>query len=81
MNLLVTEQMNQCQIAANIFSPLGPCQEMMNVKFFVVEGGFPTFQASAFLSFGELLFRECQVFGLRCLPLDPVVRQVTIIRR
>jgi hypothetical protein len=55
MDLLMTEQVNQCQIAVGIFAPLRPCQEVVNVKFFVVEERFPTFQATTFLSFGELL--------------------------
>ena len=43
MNVLMTEQVNQCQIAVGIFAPLRPCQEVVDVEFFVVEERFPTF--------------------------------------
>ena len=47
MHVLMTEQMNQRQIAVGIFASLRPGQEMMNLKSFVIEEGFPTFWAAA----------------------------------
>ncbi len=43
MDVLMTEEMNQYQIAIVIFASLGPGQKMMNLKFFVIEEGFSTF--------------------------------------
>jgi hypothetical protein len=56
MNMLMTEQVNQCQIAVDIFAPLGCCQAVVNLNFFIVEEGFSTFQASTLLSLGQFLF-------------------------
>jgi hypothetical protein len=63
MDVLMTEQMNQCQVAVAILASLGPGQKMMNLKFFVIEEGFSTFWAAALLPLGKLLFGERQVFG------------------
>ena len=49
------------------------------LEFFVVEEGFTTLWASTMLSFCELLFRESQVFGFRCLPLHPVALETRVI--
>jgi len=50
MDVLMTEQMNQCQIAVEIFSPKRFCQAMVNLNFFFIEEGFSTFWAATFLS-------------------------------
>src|SRR6266567_4327001 len=49
MNMLMTEQMNQCQMAGDIFSPKRFCQAMVNLNFFFIEEGFSTFQAATLL--------------------------------
>ena len=66
MNMLMTEQMNQRQIAVDIFAPLGFCQAVVNLKLFLIEEGFSTFQTSTFLSLRQLLFRERQIAGFCC---------------
>ena len=81
MNVLMTEQMNQCQVAVGIFASLRPGQQMVNLKFFVIEEGFPTFWTTAFLPLGKFLFGERQVFGFRRLSFRPVVLEAWVIRR
>jgi hypothetical protein len=54
MNMLVTEEMNQCQIAVDIFAPLRFCQAVVNLKFFLIEERFSTFQAPPFLIFTRI---------------------------
>jgi hypothetical protein len=66
MDLLMTAKMNHCQIAVGIFASLGPGQEMMNLKFFVIEEGFPPLRAAALLPGSQLLFGERQVAACRC---------------
>src|SRR6266487_2007771 len=56
VNLLVTEQVNQCQIIVAIFAPKRSGQEVMNLYLFIIEERFPTFWASTFLSLGKFLF-------------------------
>jgi hypothetical protein len=43
VNVLMAEQMNQDKVAVGILSPLRSCQQVVNLEFFVVEEGFPTF--------------------------------------
>jgi hypothetical protein len=43
MNLLMTEEVNQCQIAVAVFAPLREGQQVVNVKFFLIEERFSTF--------------------------------------
>ena len=63
VNVLMTEQVNQYQIAVDIFAPLGFCQAVVNLKLFLIEEGLSTFQASTLLSLRQLLFRERQIAG------------------
>ena len=80
MNMLMTEQVNQYQIAVDIFAPLGFCQAVVNLKLFLIEEGLSTFQASTFLSLRQLLFRERQIAGFCCLSFHPVVFEVWVVR-
>ena len=77
----MTEQVNQRQVAVGVFAPLRPCQQVVDLKFFIIEEGFTTFWTSTFLSFGKLLFRKRQVFGFRRLSLRPVVSQTWVVWR
>ena len=73
VNVLMTEQMNQYQVAVGILSPLSLCQKMVNLKFFFIEERFSTLCASTLLSLGQFLVRMRQVFGFGGLPFRPVV--------
>src|SRR5512135_1121226 len=79
MNVLMTEQMNQHQVAVGIFSPLGSCQKMVHLKFLLVEERFSTFWASSLLSLGQFLVRKRQVFTFGGLPFRPVVLELWVI--
>src|SRR5258707_4733380 len=79
MDLLMTEQMNQCQVAVAIFAPLGSGQQMVNLKFFVIEEGFSTFWTAALLPLGKLLFGERQAFRFGRLSFCPIVLEAWII--
>jgi len=58
MNTLMAEQMDQCQVAIDIFAPLRLCQAMVNLKFFLIEERFSTFGAATFLSLRQLLLEN-----------------------
>src|SRR5258708_38067067 len=80
MYMLMTEQVNQYQIAVAIFAPLGFCQAVVNLKLFLIEEGLSTFRASTFLSLRQLLFRERQIAGFCCLSFHPVVLETWVVR-
>ena len=37
MDVLMAEQVNQCQIAVRAFAPFRPGQQMVNLKLFIIE--------------------------------------------
>ncbi len=80
MNVLMTEQMNQHEVAVGILSPLSLCQKMVNLKFFIVEERVSTLWASALLSLDQFLVGMRQVCGFGGLPFRPVVLQLWVIR-
>ena len=79
MNLLMTEQVNQRQVAIAVCAPLRAGQQMVDLQFFLIEEGVPTFWTPTVLSLGQLLFGKGQVFGFRCLPFRPVVFERGVI--
>ena len=81
MDVLMAKQMNQRKIAVGIFAPLRPCQQVVNLEFFVIEERFSAFRASPLLPLGKLSFRERQVPGFRRLALFPVVLEFGVIGR
>ena len=81
VNMLMTEQMNQYQVAVGILSSLRLRQKMVNLKFFFVEERFSTLWAATLLSLGQFLVGMRQVFGFCRLPFRPVVLESWIIGR
>jgi len=80
MNVLMTEQVNQCQITVDIFAPKRFCQAVVNLDFFLIEERFSALWTPTMLSLRKLLFGAREVFGFRCLPLHPVAPETRIIR-
>jgi hypothetical protein len=52
MDVLMAEQVNQHQIAVGVIAPFRSCQQVVNLKFFIVEERFSAFCASPPLSLG-----------------------------
>ena len=61
MDLLMAEQVNQRQVAVAVFAPLRAGQQMVDLQFFLIEEGVPTFWTPTVLSLGQLLFGKGQV--------------------
>jgi hypothetical protein len=80
VNVLMTEQMNQYQVAVGILASLRLCQKMVNLKFSIVEKRCSTFWASALLSPGQFLFGKRQVFGFGGLSFRPVILEPWVIK-
>lgn len=53
MDVLMTEQMNQCQVAVDAFASLRERYQVVKVEFFIIEEGLSTFWTSTLLSLGE----------------------------
>jgi len=79
--MLMTEQVNQRQVAIAVCAPLRAGQQMVDLQFFLIEEGVPTFWTPTVLSLSQLLFGKGQVFGFRCLPFRPVVFERGVIWR
>src|SRR5205807_1794438 len=81
MDLLMTEQVNQCKVAIGTFPPVGLGQKMVNLNVFIIEEGLSTFWTSALLSFCQFLLGEGQVFGFGRLSLHRVVPEFWVVWR
>jgi hypothetical protein len=81
MDVLMTEQVNQRQVAVAAFAPKGSGQQMVDLQFFLIEERFSTLWTATLLSLGQLLFGKRQVFGFPCLSFPPVVLETRIIWR
>ncbi len=81
MNLLMTKQVYESDVAVGVFATLFPRLHAVGVYLFTVEEGFAAVWAFALLSLGYLHSAGYEVFGFRRVPLLSEVPQTWVVGR